>query len=268
MKNLKSLCLGVHSYSDACDDICSKLSECGGIEILLNIITSLEENYPDSDFSSVANILLTCILILCNCRDYDDVLRKANAAEILRIYTQSGNMVVQTAAVLVISRIGNDKDRELLKAQDCIQFYVGLLRSAYNSKHHVGYPGYDGDPRKRKTIAYSLTELLDGLNDLAINDDNKFEIKRCGGKKILDQLLLSDRYSSLEKKMAAKVLWSLAFVIRDDWEIQESKKGKFYNREFVLQLKDPIHHFRINRSLAGWAHSQRRVGVNITIPLH
>ena len=30
----------------------------------------------------------------------------------------------------------------------------------------------------------------------------------------------------------------------------------------------PIHHFRINRSLAGWAHSQRRVGVNITIPLH
>ena len=29
-----------------------------------------------------------------------------------------------------------------------------------------------------------------------------------------------------------------------------------------------IHHFRINRSLAGWAHSQRRVGVNITIPLH
>ena len=29
-----------------------------------------------------------------------------------------------------------------------------------------------------------------------------------------------------------------------------------------------IHHFHINRSLAGWAHSQRRVGVNITIPLH
>ena len=29
-----------------------------------------------------------------------------------------------------------------------------------------------------------------------------------------------------------------------------------------------IHHFCINRSLAGWAHSQRRVGVNITIPLH
>ena len=29
-----------------------------------------------------------------------------------------------------------------------------------------------------------------------------------------------------------------------------------------------IHHFRINRSLAGWAHSQRRVGINITIPLH
>ena len=29
-----------------------------------------------------------------------------------------------------------------------------------------------------------------------------------------------------------------------------------------------IHHFRINRSLAGWAHSQQRVGVNITIPLH
>ena len=31
---------------------------------------------------------------------------------------------------------------------------------------------------------------------------------------------------------------------------------------------DTIHHFRINRSIAGWAHSQRRVGVNITITLH
>ena len=38
---------------------------------------------------------------------------------------------------------------------------------------------------------------------------------------------------------------------------------------FVLQdIEQAIHHFRINRSLAGWAHSQRRVGVNITIPLH
>ena len=39
----------------------------------------------------------------------------------------------------------------------------------------------------------------------------------------------------------------------------------------VLELEfriGAIHHFRINRSLAGCAHSQRRVGVNITIPLH
>ena len=34
------------------------------------------------------------------------------------------------------------------------------------------------------------------------------------------------------------------------------------------QNRRTIHHFRIDRSLAGWAHSQRRVGVNITIPLH
>ena len=43
------------------------------------------------------------------------------------------------------------------------------------------------------------------------------------------------------------------------------------NPSFYLKWKkslNAIHHFRINRSLAGWAHSQRRVGVNITIPLH
>ena len=51
----------------------------------------------------------------------------------------------------------------------------------------------------------------------------------------------------------------------------------YINRKFTeiivenypkYQNKSIIHHFRINRSLAGWAHSQRRVGVNITIPLH
>ena len=36
----------------------------------------------------------------------------------------------------------------------------------------------------------------------------------------------------------------------------------------TMMITVSIHHFRINRSLAGWAHSQRRVGVNITIPLH
>ena len=36
----------------------------------------------------------------------------------------------------------------------------------------------------------------------------------------------------------------------------------------MSEARNGIHHFRINRSLAGWAHSQRRVGVNITIPLH
>ena len=42
----------------------------------------------------------------------------------------------------------------------------------------------------------------------------------------------------------------------------------FTSRLYTTVFIHSIHHFRINRSLAGWAHSQRRVGVNITIPLH
>ena len=38
--------------------------------------------------------------------------------------------------------------------------------------------------------------------------------------------------------------------------------------KLLLQTINRIHHFRIVSIRPGWAHSQRRVGVNITIPLH
>ena len=49
-----------------------------------------------------------------------------------------------------------------------------------------------------------------------------------------------------------------------------SKKYMRIQTRILYSMHTPcrIDHFRINRSLAGWAHSQRRVGVNITIPLH
>ena len=48
---------------------------------------------------------------------------------------------------------------------------------------------------------------------------------------------------------------------------------QFYDHSFgfVPQLANKfsfIDHFRIVSIRPGWAHSQRRVGVNITIPLH
>ena len=51
-------------------------------------------------------------------------------------------------------------------------------------------------------------------------------------------------------------------------KIQEHAQDTLQALKSLKYNLKPIHHFRINRSLAGWAHSQRRVDVNITIPLH
>ena len=54
---------------------------------------------------------------------------------------------------------------------------------------------------------------------------------------------------------------------------KKKKKKKPFNSIIVIihqeaDLTKSIDHFRIVSIRPGWAHSQRRVGVNITIPLH
>ena len=71
-----------------------------------------------------------------------------------------------------------------------------------------------------------------------------------------------------------KSIWrfctSCAFFLAIDFSVLQASLHFIVKSIFwcVCRVAEVIHHFRINRSLAGWAHSQRRVGVNITIPLH
>ena len=59
-------------------------------------------------------------------------------------------------------------------------------------------------------------------------------------------------------------------VRRGEWATSVTQRActVLYRSQRGVAIPAVIHHFRIIRSLAGWAHSQRRVGVNITIPLH
>ncbi|XP_072030711.1 uncharacterized protein [Amphiura filiformis] len=225
LRNLDLLCTGMLNYSNKCEDIRLKLVECDGISVLIQTLASLQESSSSTPTCSrsATSIIQNILLILYNCRNDDTILpylRKLNAVEVLGEIIKFGNMVPKTVAILLVARIGEEKDVELLKSRGCVRFYVELLRTAYNSKDHVGYPGGSREP---KTVAFSLSELLDGLNDLSVNDDNKREIQRCGGKKILDQVILSERFGGEEKKLAIKALWNLAFVIDDEYELQESK---------------------------------------------
>ena len=70
---------------------------------------------------------------------------------------------------------------------------------------------------------FSAKELVDCLNHLAINDDNKHEIQKEGGIPLMIHMLTDD-FDVDEQQVAAKALWNMAFIesIKKSTELQEA----------------------------------------------
>ena len=75
-------------------------------------------------------------------------------------------------------------------------------------------------------------------------------------------LFLTEEVGRAQFSLAAPTYTSVAYSIYNS----QTKLIKNYFERSTIILH--IDHFRIVSIRPGWAHSQRRVGVNITIPLH
>jgi hypothetical protein len=135
------------------------------------------------------------------CVDIRRVFRAAGSVGILRLYLRRSQGLVRTKAYLILSYVIDERENDIINATDeNIQYIVEILRDALESENHFS-----------QKYAFWASEIVCGLNHLAVNDSNKVLLGRMGTIGLYVNLL---RAGSLEEQgLAAAGLWILSFCI-------------------------------------------------------
>lgn len=157
--------------------------------------------------------------IVYNCvhkmEDTRTLLRSKDGVSTFCTYSKSVDISVKTDAIIVLSYITKDNEQqELLTAtHDNITYILHVLddclrcvKNSYNSK----------------TYGYSATEILDGVNRMALADANKEEIVSCGALPLYEAFLKTDGFED-QMRLACQGLWTLAFNDNNRKKILENK---------------------------------------------
>ena len=206
---------------------CEKLHDEGSIGLVIEWMISQEKSMGNPFVSALMYEALNLIYNCCRkvkgigpqCRGIVDILQE---------FAKLDNVLVQTVAFLALSYIVDTNDAHKLSANDgCLDTLLGLLKNSLASTRHQALAcGEHG------VTSFESLEIVQGLEHLAINDNNKKLIAEKGGISIVGQLLKED--CSLEEQThAAMTLWQLAFLPENAQEIKFQRNlidGKFLKR--------------------------------------
>ncbi|XP_072051437.1 uncharacterized protein [Amphiura filiformis] len=213
----------VRSYlncTDGSPELCVELGKCGSISMLFSGLNKLEMYFEEGDeFESIAHFVQTILFLLCNCISRSSSNRKiyqeANAVAIFKKYLKSQTVLVSLLSLMILAYVVNDSESAILATLDGgVAILVQWLQEAVNASEHCA---------SRDSIVGCAREILDCLNHLASNDNNKLEIERQGGIPTIVRMLQDD-FDEEDQCVAAETVWNLAFVesIRTSPQLQKS----------------------------------------------
>ncbi|KAL4228744.1 hypothetical protein ACF0H5_011787 [Mactra antiquata] len=126
-------------------------------------------------------------------------LRNLNLVSDVKSLLTSEVPMIRLKSLIVLSYILSEAENELINSDnDNFVFIFQVLNDALNSTQH-----------KSTKYGMNVAEVLKGLNNLAINDENKIRIVQNGGLALFQEIL-NEGYSD-EIKVTITTLWSLAF---------------------------------------------------------
>lgn len=222
-RNVQTSLSIIWNCTDKSPMLCDCLVRCGIIQLFLEqlysdrLTNSTLENENELYLVKAYLGMLHNIVRLCS--DSRKFFRSANGVKVLQFYLKSDQVLVKTKAYLILSYIINDTENEVINATDeNIEFIIGILREALDSENHFS-----------KTFAFWASEIVCGLNHLAVNDSNKVRICNHGALSLYFRLLQGDNQE--EQSLGVAGLWILAFhdhnklLIRGNSEYMESEYG-------------------------------------------
>ncbi len=216
---------GYWNFTDGSSLLCQRFGQCGAIELLLQdlqdidvaimAVKQLKKEKKKHHLFAKLGILHNCIRLH---KDNRVIYRKANAVQLLTNFVQ-GNQVavyVKTICLLILAYIVDETESEKLASSNtggCVNFLISLLKKALSAENQR----YGG---------FTAFELLEGINNLAMNDANKVKTAQ-GGCLAFVTMMMSEGRSEEEQLLAAKTVWRLSFVpvnkkiIREDQAVMK-----------------------------------------------
>ncbi|XP_054770490.2 uncharacterized protein LOC129278315 [Lytechinus pictus] len=226
---LAQLGLGIGNLTDFSYDFGYAFGEKGLLTLLLRDIKT--KNLGDRRTGFALTIIYNCCWRVPEnriiCREYVDTFQDC---------AQSKDPEIQADAFLTLSYIVDKSEVHKISLNEpCLKFLLLALKSAL------------GSPDGRSPVyGYSTFELLQGLNQLTINDSNKLLVVKFGGIEVLERILVRDGSSNEEKLWAARGVWQLAF--------KESNKVKIRHSTAIINALNKIRgttdHFRLKEACA------------------
>ncbi|KAJ8036375.1 hypothetical protein HOLleu_20328 [Holothuria leucospilota] len=111
-------------------------------------------------------------------------------------YKDGKDEYLKAISVMILAFLSDEKTEGIKGEEDTTIYMLKLLKEAKQ------------DSSRRKQ-GFSCTELIEGLNRLALNDSNKHVILENDGIELLMEFIMSEEPS--EPEAAAQCLWTLAF---------------------------------------------------------
>ncbi|XP_030853859.1 uncharacterized protein LOC115929289 [Strongylocentrotus purpuratus] len=205
-ETLLGLAVSITNLIDCSDEFAYAFGEKG---LLTMVIRDLQTNLGDGHIHHVLNIIYNCCRRIPEnrvmCREFVVTLQE---------YSQSKNSEIQAHAFLALSFIVDKSEIHKISLNEpCLKFLLLALKSAMS------------EPDGRSRVgSYSTLEVLQGLNQLAINDCNKLLIVKLGGIDVLERILMEEGSNDEEKLWAARGIWQLAFKEENKVNIHQRSK--------------------------------------------
>ena len=223
--NLKYMMLTYVTFTDQCPlEAGAEMGNHGCISLLFGGLKKLEAYFTEeAEFAIIMHVIQNIMATLYNsihqCRSNREIYRELGAVGILRKYIKSANDTVSLLSLMILPYIVNESESGILATRDGgVATFVNLLQMAVTSDNH----------NANVDMVFSAQELLDCLNHIAINDDNKREIKEQDGILAIIIQMLGDDFTEEEQTVAAEAIWNLAFEpsVRESGQLDDALQGK------------------------------------------
>ncbi|XP_076455483.1 uncharacterized protein LOC143290078 [Babylonia areolata] len=204
--------------TDVSTKLCRRISETGILSLSIQLLTDLcttgdftSDDKKHFQVKAFLGLLHNCIR---NCSECKDVLLQGSCVSLLPKLFYAPSPMVKAKALMVTSYLVNEQENSILNSsEDTITFIVQVLADSSKSRNHIS-----------SKYGMSCLEIMKGLNNIAMNDNNKVKIVAAGGLKLYAMLVVSEDED--EREMAALGVWTLSFAVENKARIiQEPGAG-------------------------------------------